>query len=261
MWKNYTVQELKAIAVKYNSIHKIAGVAKMKREELIDTLEKITEFKAGKLHIKAAHGGEEIKAAGKPRVVAVYSATGKGGEHKKVEKKEQEKAKIPAPPPTPPKKAEDKSYKKGVVAKKVVQARGASADAKAIKPPEEGQSLPPINLTLLKEGLINLMSYKYFHGPRAKGYLTKFVNEKGKTNADFYRLVRAFMSTSSINEYVDVRDLFKNQPLAYDGFYEANLYKLHDDKTAAKMYEDDAREVRELKYKASSAEQKRKYYE
>jgi hypothetical protein len=83
MWKNYTVEELKAIAVKYNHIHKIAGVGKMKREMLIQTLEKITEFKAGKLHIKGVHGGEEIKAAGKPRIVAVYKATGKKGEYKK----------------------------------------------------------------------------------------------------------------------------------------------------------------------------------
>ena len=83
MWKNYTVQELKAIAVKYNHIHKIAGVATMKREMLIETLQKITEFKGGKLHIKAVHGGEEIKAAGQPRIVAVYKATGKKGEYKK----------------------------------------------------------------------------------------------------------------------------------------------------------------------------------
>jgi hypothetical protein len=83
MWKNYTVEQLKAIAVKYNHIHKIAGVGKMKREMLIQTLEKITEFKGNKLHIKAAHGGEEIKAAGKPQIVAVYKATGKKSEYKK----------------------------------------------------------------------------------------------------------------------------------------------------------------------------------
>jgi hypothetical protein len=65
-----------------NDIHKIAGVGAMKREMLIKTLEKITEFKGGKLYIKAVHGGAEIKAAGKPRIVAVYSATGKGAAHK-----------------------------------------------------------------------------------------------------------------------------------------------------------------------------------
>jgi hypothetical protein len=143
MWKNYTVQELKAIAVKYNHIHKITGVAKMKREMLIDTLEKITEFKAGKLHIKAAHGGEEIKAAGKPRVVAVYSATGKEGEHKKEEKKQ---ATI--------KKRTEKVMTEAE-AKAELERLQKEAKAKVIKPPEMPKSKIMVELEKIKDGLMS----------------------------------------------------------------------------------------------------------
>mgnify|MGYP003657625565 CR=1 FL=1 len=127
----------------------------------------------------------------------------------------------------------------------------------------EGKPLPQINLNLLKERLIMMMSYKYFHKTRAKGYLTKFVNEKVKTNADFYRLVRAFsssdaMDNDSISEYGrDLTEIFKNQTLAYDEFKKFNLYKLHDSKTAEKMYDDDVKEVKNLRYKAASASQKK----
>ena len=92
MWKNYTVPQLKAIAVKYNHIHKIAGVGAMKREMLIKTLEKVTEFRGNKLHIKAVHGGEEIKVAGKPMIVGVYKATDKDGEIKLKKKPKTSKA-------------------------------------------------------------------------------------------------------------------------------------------------------------------------
>lgn len=81
-WKKYTVSQLKEIAVKYNKVHKIVGVAKLKRDELIKVLEKITEFKGSKLHIKAIHGGEEIKVSGAPTITAEYKK--KGGEYIKV---------------------------------------------------------------------------------------------------------------------------------------------------------------------------------
>jgi len=71
-WKDYTVPQLKQIAIKYNKLHKVEGVSKLKRDELIKTLEKITEFRGLKLHIKPAHGGEEIKVAGKPMIVGEY---------------------------------------------------------------------------------------------------------------------------------------------------------------------------------------------
>jgi hypothetical protein len=80
-WKDYTVTQLKEIAVKYNKLHKIAGVAKKKRDELIEILEKITEFRGNKLHIKPAHGGEEIKLYGPPIIVKEYKVTEGGKEY------------------------------------------------------------------------------------------------------------------------------------------------------------------------------------
>ena len=81
-WKKYTVLQLKEIAVKYNKIHKIAGVAKLKRDELIKVLEKITEFKGTKLHVKSIHGGEEIKLYGAPVITSEYKQ--RAGEYMKV---------------------------------------------------------------------------------------------------------------------------------------------------------------------------------
>lgn len=194
MWKNYTVTELKAIAVKYNHIHKIAGVAKMKREMLIDTLEKITEFKGGKLHIKAAHGGEEIKAAGKPRVVAVYSATGKEGEHKKVEKKKDTKVELA------------ELEKKSEMKKKIkAQGEGAKADAAAIKPPEMKKE----TLETEKEKAIKILTNYSFKGINPKKKLIKFIDENIKDKNDLYKWLWVFADSDNNPEHLYKEDIVR----------------------------------------------------
>jgi hypothetical protein len=226
MWDDLTLTRLREIARHYNKTVKIAGISKMKKDEVISELKKHLDLASDNKSVKHKTNKSDIMLfeKGEPNVVGEYKATGEEGgakyakvqSKKKVDKaklekeladlerksamkkrikkqgegavadakaikaptvaeatdmtikkkkqatikkrteksmteaeakaelerlqkeakakKDQEKAKNNPPPP--PKKVEDKSYTKGVVAKKVVQARGASADAKAIKPPE-----------------------------------------------------------------------------------------------------------------------------
>jgi hypothetical protein len=325
-WKNYTVAQLKEVAVKYNKLHKIPGVAKLKRDELIKVLETITEFKGSKLHVKAIHGGEEIKVSGAPTITAEYKSKieladlEKKSAMKKKIKAQAEGAKADAAAikspfktiklpkktvaPTPPE--ENKvEYLKGLLREvdsefskyhildilrsaetkkkvydlshEIAKASGAEwfaisakdiQNEKAIRDwlqsqeytgfrtvsrllqkkiaQAEGKELPPINLTLLKERLFKNMRSR-FDGKKAEGNLKKFINEKVKTNKDFYRLVNAFSSSDAMgNDTIsvfgrDLTEIFKNQTLAYDE------YEKH--RTTKDMAEEDNKEVRAFKNK------------
>jgi hypothetical protein len=189
MWEDLSLTRLREIARHYNKTVKIAGIAKLKKEEVIAELKKHLVLATDNKSVKHRTDKSDILLLkeGEPKITAEYKATGKGKEYSKEDPKKAVKAEladlerksadkkrikaqaegakkdkeaikpptvaeatdfvikkkikpkkkeIPAPPEQPKKAMEDKSYKKKVVAKKVVQARGASADAMAIKPPE-----------------------------------------------------------------------------------------------------------------------------
>ena len=141
-WESMSVANLRAVAKQYKSLHNLGNISKQPKTTLVETLKKVMEWKSEKLYTKKEHGGKLIDTYSKPaekKKEEPKKASAKPAEKKKEEPK---KAKVPAPPPQPPKKADDKSYKKSVVAKKVVQARGASADAKAIAPPKMEKEKP-----------------------------------------------------------------------------------------------------------------------
>ena len=214
MWEDLSLTRLREIARHYNKTVKIAGIAKLKKEEVIKELDKHLVLATDNKSVKHRTDKSDIMLLkeGEPKITAEYKATGKGKEYSKEDPKKAVKAEladlerksadkkrikaqaegakkdkeaikpptvaeatdfvikkkkkatlpprkekamteeeakaelkklqdakkkeIPVPPVTPKSALEDLSYKKKVVAKKVVQARGASADAKAIKPPE-----------------------------------------------------------------------------------------------------------------------------
>lgn len=168
-WKDITVANLRAIAQFYNKQVKIVGASKMKKADLTAELQKHLNL-SGNTFTHKQHNSikyylddvnEPPKAPPAPavetgdktykkKVVAkkVVQARGASADAKAIvpptvkdatdmviKKKKSTKASAPPKAPAPPAVATgDKSYKKKVVAKKVVQARGASADAKAIAP-------------------------------------------------------------------------------------------------------------------------------
>jgi len=107
-WSAMNLTELRSVAKKYKEFHSLGNISKAKKADLITTLNKFMMF-----------DGDALKQ--KPNAMPITM-----------------KPKAPAPkpkaPPAPqaPPVMTDKTYKKGVVAKKVVQARGASADAMSI---------------------------------------------------------------------------------------------------------------------------------
>ena len=181
-WKNYTVAQLKEVAVKYNKLHKIPGVAKLKRDELIKVLETITEFKGSKLHVKATHGGEEIKVSGAPTITTEYKS--------KIELADLEK--------------------KSAMKKKIkAQAEGAKADAAAIKPPtlpsrkEKAMTEEEANGDLEKEkqGAIKAITYTFDNATQKK-QITKFINDKIKSQDDLFKWLKIFSSPFGNQEII-----------------------------------------------------------
>jgi hypothetical protein len=170
-WEDITIEHLRTVARHYNSEVKIMGISKMKKADLITELKKHLNLNAdgkGVTHKGGKEGFEweiDEKKAKAP----------KKGEYRK----EVKKADLPVPPP--PKKAEDKSYKKKVVAKKVVQARGAVADAKAIKPPEPIEDKRSATEKFMKDVV------PYDINEMIKGYIPKKQLEGGSAS-----LPRAF---------------------------------------------------------------------
>ena len=127
-WKSMSVANLRDIARSYKNLHSLGNISKQPKAILTETLSKVMEWKKEKLYTKKEHGGTKVATYAKYEGDIVNT-------HDKAVAPAPKKAVAPAPPATAPKKAEDKSYKKSVVAKKVIQARGANADAKAIAPP------------------------------------------------------------------------------------------------------------------------------
>lgn len=187
-WKNYTVAQLKEVAVKYNKLHKIPGVAKLKRDELIKVLEKITEFKGSKLHVKAIHGGEEIKVSGAPTITTEYKS--------KIELADLEK--------------------KSAMKKKIkAQAEGAKADAAAIKPPTVAETTD--DLEKEKQGAIKAITYTFDNATQKK-QITKFINDKIKSQDDLFKWLKIFSSPfgnqEAIPEWRIKDDVFSNSKKA-----------------------------------------------
>jgi hypothetical protein len=121
-WSAMNLTELRSVAKKYKEFHSLGNISKAKKGDLITTLNKFMMF-----------DGDALKQ--KPNAMPI---TMKSKAPAPKPKAPAPKPKAPAPkpkaPPAPqaPPVMTDKTYKKGVVAKKVVQARGASADAMSI---------------------------------------------------------------------------------------------------------------------------------
>lgn len=136
-WSQLPLTELRFVAKKYKEFHSLGNISKAKKGDLITTLKKFMMFDGDAL--KQKENATPIATTGTKEAPAP-------------------KAKKPKAPPAPqaPPVMTDKTYKKGVVAKKVVQARGASADAMSIAEQAKamGHSLAEHKKMLEKEKMV-----------------------------------------------------------------------------------------------------------
>ena len=114
-WSAMKLEELRIVAKKYKAFHSLGNISKASKGALIDTLKKFMSWE-----------GESLKQKTNATPITVEKVAPKA-------KKAPAPKAPPQAPPAPAVATGDKSYKKKVVARKVVQARGASADASAIK--------------------------------------------------------------------------------------------------------------------------------
>ena len=194
-WKNYTVAQMK---------------------ELIKVLEKITEFKGSKLHVKAIHGGEEIKVSGAPTITTEYKSKieladlEKKSAMKKKIKAQAEGAKADAAAIKPPFKT-IKLPKKTVAPAPPPQPKSAAA----IKPPTVAEATD--NLEKEKQGAIKAITYT-FNNDRQKKQITKFINDKIKSQDDLFKWLKIFSSPfgneEEIPEWRIKDDVFSNSKKA-----------------------------------------------
>ena len=211
-WESMSVANLRAVAKQYKSLHNLGNISKQPKTTLVETLKKVMEWKSEKLYTKKEHGGKLIDTYSKP------------AEKKKEEPK---KAKVPAPPPQPPKKADDKSYKKSVVAKKVVQARGASADAKAIAPPKMEKEKPKTvtqNIQSLPPELQNEI-FKKLPKKLQDEALTGTDEEKG------IKFIKDKLPKTKITTIKSAED-FIYELMEHDGKFERGHYEENDERVS-----------------------------
>jgi len=148
MWENLTITKLREIARYYNSKIKIAGVSKMKKEDLITELKKHLDMGAdghSVAHKTDKKGfkwvGGDVKKSGEPKVVAEYKPTDKEKMYKKEEKKMSGGKMKKERKMSGSEKELAELERKSAMKKKIkAQGEGAVADAKAIKPPRKTRS-------------------------------------------------------------------------------------------------------------------------
>jgi hypothetical protein len=135
MWEDLTLTRLREIARHYNKKVKIAGIAKLKKEEVIAELKKHLDLSADNKSVKHRTDKSDIMLLekGEPKITAEYKATGKGKEYKKG-----------TPKATPKKAVKDELAdleRKSADKKRIkAQAEGAKADKEAIKPPSVAEA-------------------------------------------------------------------------------------------------------------------------
>ena len=241
-WESMSVANLRAVAKQYKSLHNLGNISKQPKTTLVETLKKVMEWKSEKLYTKKEHGGKMIDTYSKPaekKKEEPKKASAKPAEKKKEEpkkasakpaekkKEEPKKAKVPAPPPQPPKKADDKSYKKSVVAKKVVQARGASADAKAIAPPKMEKEKPKTvsqNIQSLPPELQNEI-FKKLPKKLQDEALTGTDEEKG------IKFIKDKLPKTKITTIKSAED-FIYELMEHDGQFETGHYEENDERVS-----------------------------
>lgn len=113
-WSGMKLEELRIVAKKYKAFHSLGNISKANKGALIETLKKFMSWE-----------GESLKQKTNATPITVEKVAPKA-------KKAPAPKEPPKAPPAPALATGDKSYKKKVVARKVVQAREASVNAEAI---------------------------------------------------------------------------------------------------------------------------------